>query len=194
MAHEIADGVPGQLHMGETLKFRISLSDYKPSDGWSVWLKMASEYYWRDEAEEPESDGGMQFNAVADGDAWVVTSASVGMHPGTARWQLWAGKDEEKYVVKSGTLEVINMLGDSNHLGSQAEQDLRAVRRALVPQTSVGVQEYEIGGVGSNRRLRNYTREDLLKLEESLVQRVNAERRRAAQANGASYFKTIYPR
>jgi hypothetical protein len=56
------------------------------------------------------------------------------------------------------------------------------------------VQEYEINGVGSGRRLRNYSREDLLRLETSLAQRVNAERRRAARANGASYFKTIYPR
>jgi hypothetical protein len=193
MADNIQYGIPAQLHMGETLKFRISLSDYKPSDGWSAWLKMASELYWVDGWEEPTS-WGWQVNAVADGDSWVFTQTNVGLKPGTAKWQLWAGKGGENYVIESGTMEIINVLGDSNSLGSQAERDLVAVRRALVPQTSVGVQEYEIGGVGSNRRLRNYSREDLLRLEESLAQRVNAERRRAAHAKGAPYFKTINPR
>jgi hypothetical protein len=194
MANEISDRVPGQVNMGETLKFRVSFSDYKPSDGWALVFKFASEVYWESWASQPETAIDVrQVEAVADGDAWVVTQANVNLQPGTGRWQLWASKDGESYVIDSGTFEIINTM-DRNTLGSQAERDLIAVRRALVPTTSVGVQEYEIGGVGSNRRLRNYTREDLLRLEESLAQRVNAEKRRAAQAKGAPYFKTIYPR
>jgi hypothetical protein len=68
------------------------------------------------------------------------------------------------------------------------------VRAALVPATSTGVQEYEIGGVGTNRRISYFGKSDLLALESSLAQRVNRERRKAARKNGAPYFKNIYQR
>jgi hypothetical protein len=75
---------------------------------------------------------------------------------------------------------------------TQAEKDLEAVRAALVPATSTGVQEYEIGGVGTNRRIRYYGKTELLELETALAQRVNAERRRAKQRKGAPAFKRVY--
>lgn len=75
---------------------------------------------------------------------------------------------------------------------TQAEKDLEAVRAALVPSTSAGVQEYEIGGVGSNRRVRYFGKAELLELEASLAQRVNAERRRAAIKKGGRALKTVY--
>lgn len=193
MADQIGVGVPAQINMGETVKFRVSFDDYKSSDGWTVKYIIASSYQF--DGSTPQNPT-INATATADGDSWLVTFAAAltdRLTPGAARWQAWAEKDAEKFVAGSGTLEVVNEL-DPRGLGSQAERDLIAVRRALVPDTSVGVQEYEINGVGSGRRLRNYTREDLLKLEESLAQRVNAEKIRAARAKGASYFKTIYPR
>jgi hypothetical protein len=77
---------------------------------------------------------------------------------------------------------------------SQAERDLDAVRAALVPTTSASVQSYEIGGVGTNRRISYFDKSELLALETSLAQRVNREKRNAARRQGAPYFKTIYPR
>jgi len=75
---------------------------------------------------------------------------------------------------------------------TQAEKDLEAVRAALVPATSASVQEYEIGGVGTNRRVRYFGKTELMELEKSLAQRVNGERRRAKHKKGAPYFKNIY--
>jgi hypothetical protein len=193
MANQIGDDVPGQINMGATVNFRVSFDEYQFSDGWAVKFRIASAYQF-DSAEAEIS--WQEVEATADGASWLVTfpAGTTGLlQPGTARWQAWADKDEEKYVADSGTLEVVNDL-DTRSFGSQAEQDLMMVRRALVPSKSVGVQEYEINGVGSGRRLRNYSRDDLLRLEESLAQRVNAEKRRAARAKGAPYFKTIFPR
>ncbi len=196
MADHIGDGIPEQIHMGETVKFRVSFDDHTSADGWTVKYKIAAQY--RFNAQQPPQPEVWVINATAtaDGDSWLVTftaSTTGGLSPGTAKWQAWAEKGDGKYILDSGTLEVVNEL-DWEAFGSQAERDLIAVRRALVPETSVGVQEYEINGVGSGRRLRNYSREDLLGLEISLAQRVNAEKRRAAHAKGAPYFKTIYPR
>jgi hypothetical protein len=46
--------------------------------------------------------------------------------------------------------------------------------------------------VGSNRRIRYYGKTELLELETTLAQRVNAERRRAKQKKGAPAFKRVY--
>jgi hypothetical protein len=75
---------------------------------------------------------------------------------------------------------------------TQAEKDLEAVRAALVPTSSASVAEYEIGGVGSNRRIRYFGKTELLELEATLAQRVNGERRRAKMKKGAPFFKSNY--
>lgn len=196
MADHIGDGVPERIHMGETVKFRVSHDDHASADGWTIKYKIAAQYQFNDLAPPDPEVWVINATATADGDSWLVTFAAAitaGLAPGTATWQAWAEKDNEKYILDSGNLEVVNEL-DRTAFGTQAERDLLAVRRALVPATSVGVQEYEINGVGSGRRLRNYSREDLLLLETRLAQRVNAEKRRAARAKGAPYFKTIFPR
>jgi hypothetical protein len=127
----------------------------------------------------------------------VVTLAVPAEAPaGRVDWQAWVTKGGEERLADSGVATIGRSFKANTPVDNrtQAERDLDAVRAALVPASSAGVMEYEIGGVGSSRRLRNYSREDLLRLEESLAQRVNAEKRRAARAKGASYFKTIYPR
>ena len=51
---------------------------------------------------------------------------------------------------------------------TQAEKDLDAMRAALVPATSAGVQEYEIGGVGHvTAASATSTREDLSTLRKA---------------------------
>lgn len=180
---------PQEIRPGETVEWSKALADYSPTDGWALT------YYFRN-----SSGTGFDAPATADGGAWKVSlavPASVGL--GRIDWEAWVKKGSDERLADVGTANVRPSLkataADAQvDNRSQAEKDLDAVRAALVPATFAGVQEYEINGVGSGRRLRNYPREDLLRLEESLAQRVNAERRSTARKNGASYFKTIYPR
>lgn len=180
---------PTEITPGETLEWSKALAGYSPAEGWALT------YYFRN-----ASGTGFDAAATAEVNSWkvsVVVPANVG--PGRIYWEAWVKKGSDERLADRGTATVLPSLkatgvGDAFDGRTQAEKDLDAVRAALVPATSAGVQEYEIGGVGSNRRLRNYTREDLLRLEASLAQRVNAEKRRAARAKGAPYFKTIYPR
>jgi hypothetical protein len=180
---------PTEITPGETLEWPKGLADYSPADGWALT------YYFRN-----ASGTGFDAPATADGGSWKVSLVvPANVTPGRIDWEAWVEKGSDERLADAGTATVKRSLkavaaDTAVDNRTQAEKDLDAVRAALVPATSAGVQEYEINGVGSGRRLRNYSREDLLRLEESLAQRVNAEKRRAAQAKGAPYFKTIYPR
>lgn len=177
---------PTEITPGETTEWQKSLADYSPADGWALT------YYFRN-----TSGTGFDVTATADGGSWEVSAAvPTSVSPGRIDWEAWVKKGGDERLVGAGSATVRKSLkgtaaGDAVDNRTQAEKDLDAVRAALVPATSAGVQEYEIQGVGSSRRLRNYSREDLLRLEESLAQRVNAERRAAAHRRGAAYFKTI---
>jgi hypothetical protein len=180
---------PAEITPGETVEWSKALADYNPAEGWALT------YYFRN-----ASGTGFNATATADGNSWevsVAVPASVGV--GRIDWEAWVKKGSDERLADAGTATVKPSLkalaADAVHDGrTQAERDLDAVRAALVPATSTGVQEYEIGGVGTNRRIRYFGKEELLALETRLAQRVNAERRAAARKNGAPYFKNIYPR
>lgn len=180
---------PTEIAPGETLEWSRAFADYSPADGWALT------YYFRNAA-----GTGFDAPATADGGSWKVSVVvPTNVTPGRIDWEAWVENGSDERLADAGSATVrkslkavaANVAVDGR---TQAEKDLDAVRAALAPATSAGVQEYEINGVGSGRRLRNYSKEDLLRLEESLAQRVNAEKRSAARAKGAPYFKTIHPR
>lgn len=176
---------PKEIIPGETIEWQKSLTGYSPADGWAL------KYYFRSSASAFDVTG------TAEGAAWTV-SAVVPADTASGRmdWQAWVIKGVEERLVDKGSVTVGVSFKANTPVDprTQAEKDLDAVRAALVPTTSTGVQEYEIGGVGTNRRIRYFDKSALLELETSLAQRVNAERRNAARQKGAPYFKTIYPR
>jgi hypothetical protein len=177
---------PTEFSPGETIEWRKSLTDFSAAEGWALT------YYFR-------NAGGSGFNvaASADGSSWKVSAAvPTGTDPGRIEWEAWVQKDSEQRVVGRGWATVrpsLRALSASDNFDgrTQAEKDLDAVRAALVPASATGVQEYEIGGVGSSRRVRYFSKAELLELEKTLAQRVNRERRAAAHRRGAPYFKTV---
>lgn len=176
---------PTEIIPGATFEWRKALTNYTPADGWALI------YYFRGAASAFDATG------TADGSSWtvsVVVPAETG--PGRMDWQAWVIKGGDERLADSGkvTVGVSFKANEPVDARSRAEKDLDAVRAALAPETAAGVAEYEIAGVGSRRSLRHFEKSELLALEASLAQRVNAERRRAARINGAPYFKTIYPR
>ncbi len=179
--------LPDELSPGDTVEWRTSFSDYKAGEGWALT------YYFRN-----ASGTGFDVVGVADGDAWVMSAeVPVNVAEGRIDWEAWAVKGSVEQRVNRGTATVAQSLralaANAAFDGrTQAERDLEAVRAALVPTTAAGVQEYEIGGAGTNRRVRYFSKGELLTLEESLAQRVNAERRRTNSKKGAPFFKTVY--
>ncbi|HEU4595733.1 MAG TPA: hypothetical protein VFS10_11385 [Pyrinomonadaceae bacterium] len=181
------DYEPDELSPGDAVEWRKALTDYKAGEGWALT------YYFRN-----ASGTGFDVVGVADGDAWEMSvEVPANVAAGRIDWEAWATKGAEKQRVDRGTATVVQSLralaANAAFDGrTQAERDLEAVRAALVPTTSAGVQEYEIGGIGTNRRVRFYGKAELLELEKTLAQRVNRERRRANSKKGAPFFKNIY--
>jgi hypothetical protein len=178
---------PDELSPGDTAEWRKALSDYRAGDGWALT------YYFRN-----ASGTGFDVVGVADGDAWEMSvEVPANVTPGRIDWEAWATKGAEKQRVGRGKATVAQSLkalaaNAACDGRTQAERDLDAVRAALVPTTAAGVQEYEIGGAGTNRRVRYFSKAELLELETRLAQRVNRERRRANRRKGAPFFKNIY--
>lgn len=176
---------PEEIIPGETIEWRKALAGYKPADGWALV------YYFRSASSAFDASG------TADGSAWTVSVVvPANIEAGRMDWQAWVIRGDEERLVDKGSVTVGVSFKANTPVDprTQAERDLDAVRAALVPATSAGVQSYEIGGVGTNRRISYFEKSQLLELETSLAQRVNAERRAAARRKGAPYFKTIYPR
>jgi hypothetical protein len=177
---------PGEIAPGEYLEWKKSLADYSAGDGWVLV------YYFRN-----ASGTGFDAAGTPDGNSWVVSAdVPANAEPGRIDWEAWATKTGEEHLVGEGVATVkpsLKTLGvNAEYDGrSQAERDLEAVRKALVPETALSVAEYEIGGVGSSRRTSYYSKSELLALETRLAQQVNRERRAAAHSRGASYFKNI---
>jgi hypothetical protein len=174
---------------GETAEWSKALAGFNPADGWELT------YYFRN-----ASGTGFNAPATADGNSWkvsVLVPVSVGA--GRVDWEAWVKKGSDERLADKGTATVTASLKalatDAVFDGrTQAERDLDAVRAALTPATSAGVQSYEIGGVGTNRRISYFEKSELLALETQLAQRVNSERRAAARRQGAPYFKNIHLR
>lgn len=178
---------PTEITPGEMLEWSKALAAYSPAEGWALT------YYFRN-----ASGTGFDATGTAGVNSWEV-SVAVPANVGAGRidWEAWVTKGSDERLADKGTATVSASLkalaADAVFDGRmQAEKDLDAVRAALVPATSAGVQSYEIGGVGTNRRISYFEKADLLELEASLAQRVNRERRAVARRNGAPYFKTIH--
>lgn len=178
---------PDEIAPGERLEWRKSLADFNPGDGWEL------KYYFRN-----ESGTGFDAAGTAEGGSWrVEVDVPPNVAPGRIDWEAWVEDGTDEYCVDSGHATVKKSLralaaGAAFDGRTRAEKDLDAVRRALVPESAAGVQEYEIGGAGSNRRIRYFGKEELLALETRLAQAVNRERRSAKLRQGAPYFKNIY--
>lgn len=177
---------PREFSPGELIEWRKSLTDFSAAEGWALT------YYFRN-----ASGTGFDAAATSDGSSWEVSvTVPANTAPGRIDWEAWVKKGSEERSVDKGSAVVVQSLkalaaGAAFDGRTQAEKDLEAVRAALAPATAAGVQEYEIGGVGSSRRVRYFSKTELIELEKRLAQRVNRERRAAAHRRGASYFKTV---
>lgn len=176
---------PKEMTAGDTATWGKALDDYTPAGGWVL------KYYFR------SASGGHDVTGTPDGAGWQMSLTLLAAESGRMNWEAWVEKGSEHHFVGRGSMKVTASLrytaaNEGVDVRTQAEKDLDAVRAALVPATAAGVQEYEIGGVGTNRRVRYFSKTELLQLENALAQRVNRERRRAARERGAGFFKNVY--
>lgn len=179
---------PTEITAGSTVKWKKTFANYNPQDGWAL------AYYLRGAGAGLDVEGGDL--VAADGSSFLITipayadedaPATANLSAGKYFWQAWVTNEEtgEEQQVGEGQLNVKPNLSNADiqtaYDGrSQAEIDLDAVRVAMGRAVAKNKAEYSIAG----RMKREHTLDELMKMEERLVQRVNAER----AASGATPF------
>ena len=183
---------PTEITAGSTVKWKKTLSNYKPDDGWSL------AYYYRGAGAGLDVEG--EDLVVADGSSFLITipayadddaPATSNLSAGSYFWQSWVSNEEtgEEYQVGEGRLTVkANLLNSDVSEAfdgrTDAEVRLDAVRVALGKAVAKNAQEYQIAG----RMKREHSLTELMGLEKNLVQQVNSER---AQSGGSPFMRNI---
>jgi hypothetical protein len=177
---------PTEFVSGETVIWRKVLPEQPPPD-WTLC------YYFR-----PRSAGATGFDVTAtnDGGTHLVTVAATvsNVTPGVYVWQAWVVNGSDKRMVDSSEVTInpsfaSSQTSDSFDTRSQAEKDLEAVRLALVG--TLDAMRYRIGTLSGGRELQRFSKGELMELEKSLAQRVNAERCSVARKRGGGVLKNV---
>lgn len=196
MSAQIPTTEPVEITVGQTLKWRKSLNDYKASDGWSL------SYYFRGAGAGLDIEGDPL--VVADGGDWLITipATSSGDDPSTSNlaagpyyWQAWVAKDDEEYQVGEGKTTVKPNLFDLETTAaydgrSEVKQTLDAIRAAIAGRATAAQQERTIGST----TIRFMTVPDLLLAEKRFQQLYNQEVRRERVAKGLPAVQNVYIR
>lgn len=89
--------IPKKIRAGDTLEFTDTISDYKASDGYTLYYVLAA-------------DNIITLTSVADGDDHKFTITAVttaAWVPGVYSYQAYVTKTTSSYTVETGTLEVL---------------------------------------------------------------------------------------
>jgi hypothetical protein len=199
MTPQIPTSEPPEIIIGETVKWRKSLADYKAGDGWAL------AYYFRGPSSGVGKGLDIEGDLVAvDGDDWLITipATSNGDDPSTSNlgagayyWQGWVTKDGEQHQVAEGKATVKPNLFDLETSAaydgrSEVKKTLDAIRAAIAGRATAGQQERAIG----NTTIRFMTIADLVIAETKFQQLYNQEVRRARAARGESAFRMVRTR
>ncbi len=200
MSAQIPTSEPVEITIGQTLKWRKSLADYKASDGWAL------AYYFRG----PASGTGKGLDiegdplVVADGSDWLITipATSTDDDPSTSNlgagvyyWQAWVTKDDEEFQVGDGKTTVKPNLFDldagATYDGrSEVKQTLDAIRAAIAGRATAAQQQRTI----ANTTIQFMTITELMLAEKRFQQLYNQELRAERIANGQPAFQNVYLR
>lgn len=151
---------PDSFIAGDTVKWKISLSDYKASAGWV--LKYAL-----------RGAGTINLTATQSGDDHLITIAaatSAGYTAGSYEWMAYVEKDEERTTLYSGYTTIKPNLvtaTSSNDRLLQLESDINAINEFIGQNYSYS--SYAIAG----RSLNRYTITELFTLRDRLQADLN---------------------
>ena len=186
---------PDKLYAGDTLEFRVTVSDYPPSDGWSLTYRFVPRF-------ATPSQAPVTLVATVEGDEYVLFASPAttsGWVPGAYNWARWVEKTGARQVLDDldsrGQLELLpdpaqtNQGADNRTQAQKALDDCNtalanvAVRGANAGTSGLPV-EYRIG----DRMMKYQTVDEahvaLLKVRNHWQTEVNQETARAMKAAG----------
>lgn len=181
MAAEIPIGTPASLVIGDTLKFKVYVEDYLPSDSWVLSYAFVAPGVQETATGSDNGDGYHLINVTAATTAdWTAA---------TYAWQSYVTKASERYQVCAGTIEVLpNFAAKSGGYDNRSEWETIRDNLLVAYQTlSSGggtVQSVRIEGVWTQYR----SAEDILPMlkyaESKVAQEQAAARLACGKASG----------
>lgn len=172
--------IPGKIIRGEKVEWTVDLTDYPPSEGWSLV------YVFRGNT----AGASFTVTATTDGDSYVLSftnATTTGKPLGRYDYQSYVTDGSEKIYIETGALHLLQDLATATAPFDGRSSDeiaLAAIDAVLKNKATKDQLSYQIGDMALSR----YPISDLLALRDFYASRVSEARRKAA---GKSKFKTI---
>lgn len=172
---------PLEITAGDRLSWGIYLTDYLPSDGWTLKYALRG----------PVS---IDFYTTPDGDRHLVDvpgTTSKDYAPGTYSWARYVQKaDGTRETITTGRMVVkpdLVAAGANFDGSSHAERVLAAIERVIEGRASKGDQELWF----ENKKLVKMTVAELLNLRQHYRLELNAEKKKQLAKSGRRTGRTI---
>ncbi|MBW2024380.1 MAG: hypothetical protein JRH08_00665 [Deltaproteobacteria bacterium] len=159
-------------------------NELKASDGWTLSYALVN------------SSGQITFDATADGDDYLVElspSTTANYSPGIYKWQAYVTKDDERYTIDSGTIEILpNYATQTSGYDdrSDAQKIYEACEALLLNKATKGQAEMLVGG----EVLSSFPLPRLLELRDKYKAIWEMEKRQERINNGLGHPGNIYVR
>lgn len=181
--------IPSKLVSGRPVKFTLTHHDYSP-DEWTVKYHIRGSEA-RDVNGATSEDGlSFDFDFIAETNGVTPTPLT----PGQYFWQSYAtsvADVTDQRLVASGRVEVLTDLSTATdpYDGRTQNEIIWAAIKAMIAKSATRDQaSYTIG----QRTIARIPKDQLIAFEQHYAKLVAAERNRARQEKGGSYFETIY--
>lgn len=142
---------PEKIYLGATAKWTVSISSYPASDGYS-----ASYLLYNDQTT-------LTITTTGSGSVFTANhapSVTTDWTPGQYRYQLFATKSGEKWLIDQGDIELVADVSIEDHLDgrSHVKKVLDALESLILGKAGADVSSYSI----ANRTLTRMTPEELI--------------------------------
>lgn len=174
--------IPDQLLAGDTWKWKVSLSDYPASSGWTLYYYLVNQSISKITLTSSASDDDHQIE--------VAKADTAGYAAGIYNYQAVVASSTKRYLVESGRVEVLpNYAAQTGTYDDRsfARKMVDALETALLTSAASGdIIEYTIGGRSVKKDRYTVRRElDYWKAQ------VLAEKRRERAKMGLSTNRTV---
>ncbi len=185
MAQTVPTAVPDTFTAGDTISWKITLTDYPADDGWVLKYRFIN------------AAGKFDITATADGADHLVSVAaatSAGYAAGTYSYQAYVEKGTNRHTVDTGSAIVKpNLAAQSAGYDNRsiARKTLEAIEAAMVAHGSKAwMQEYSIAG----RTMKFRSVAEFMAFRSKMQQEVRAEEAAERIARGESAGNKLFVR
>jgi len=178
----IFDKVPLQITAGDSVSWKISLSDFPASDSWVLTYSLV------------KSDTKIEITSQADGDDHLVEisfATSAGYTVGEYEWQARISNGTERYQVDSGVVEIVADFA-SQSTGYDARSHAKIVLDALEAAIEGRASKTQMSQMVGKIQVQHMTLEEQVNLRDRYKAKVRKELVNAGKIKSRRIIKTRF--